>query len=83
MFDIIRIVIIHILVPAILSVYYSFNKKANQRNYDITKGIFYLANAVAVILDFFLNTYEFSVAGLSVTIAIMEGVPLIVSYFKK
>lgn len=51
--------------------------KKNTLYYKITKGILYLFNAGAVIYSFFPGKYDTAVACLTVSIAIFEGLPLI------
>lgn len=78
MFSFIHFVFLSICLPIALSVLYSVKPtKKNTNYYQITKGVLYLFNAGAVIYSFFPGKYDTAVACLTVSIAIFEGLPLI------
>ena len=67
----------NICIPLVLSIIYSKNPQKQQINYEITKGIWYLFYGGVVAVDYLYHEQTKGVAGFTVTLAIMEGVPLI------
>ena len=53
------------------------NPKKQQMNYEITKGLWYLFYGGFVAVDYLCQQQTQYVAGFTVTLAIMEGVSLI------
>lgn len=73
----IEFIFINICLPFVLSIIYSKNPKKQQTNYEITKGIWYLIYGGVVAFDYLFYKQSRYVAGFTITLAIMEGVPLI------
>ncbi len=73
----INFVFVNICLPLILSIYYSTNPKKQQINYELTKGAWYLIYAGAVSVDYLCYEQTQYIAGFTITLAIMEGVPLL------
>lgn len=73
----INFVIINICFPLILSHIYSKKPKKQQINYEVTKGVWYLFYGGLVAVDYLYQQQTQYIAGFTVTLAIMEGVPLI------
>lgn len=69
--------IINICFPLLLGIIYSRNSEKQQRNYDITKGVWYLIYGGVVAVDYLYQQKTQYIAGFPITLAIMEGVPLI------
>ena len=70
-------IIVNILLPITLSILYSHKIEKNGINYIVTKGVWYLGYAIAVAIDYLVYDMNRYVVGFTVTIAIMEGLPLI------
>ncbi len=68
---------INICLPLILSLIYSKNPKKQQINYEVTKGVWYLFYGGLAAVDYLYQQQTQYIAGFTVTLAIMEGVPLI------
>lgn len=68
---------INIVLPVALSVLYARFPKKYKFNYDVTKAIWYLCYAAVVSYDYLVHNAQRYIAGFTVTIAIMEGVPLL------
>lgn len=77
----INFAIINICLPLVLSFFYSKNPKKQQKNYEITKGAWYLLYGGLVAVDYLYQQQTQYIAGFTVTLAIMEGVPLILKKF--
>lgn len=75
--DKIDFMFINICLPFVLSIIYSKNSKKQQMNYEITKGVWYLIYGGVVAVDYLFYEQSQYVAGFTITLAIMEGVPLI------
>ena len=73
----INFIAMSLTLPLILSVLYSRYPKKYKLHYGFTKAVWYIGYAAVVTFDYLVHNVEQSVAGLAVTIAIMEGVPLI------
>lgn len=67
----------NVFLPLILSIYYSKYPKKNQINYEITKGIWYLIYGSIVAVDYLCKQETKYVIGFAVSLAIMEGIPLL------
>lgn len=77
-------IIFNIVFPIVLSVIFSKNFERHQLSYSVTKGTWYLMYAFVVVYDYIINDMTKYVAGFTVTLAIMEGLPLILTpLFKK
>lgn len=84
MFDKIDFIIFNLTLPLVLSVLYSTDMKKYQNNYEITKGVWYLFYGGVVAYDYLINSQSRYVAGFTLCLAIMEGVPLLLKrVFKK
>lgn len=79
--DKINFILINICLPLILSIYYSKNSKKQQISYELTKDVFYLLYGVVVAADYLFCEQIKYVAGFTVTLAMMEGVPLLFKRF--
>lgn len=79
MFQKIDFIIFDLILPLILSILYSTNMKKYQNNYEITKGVWYLSYGGIVAYDYLINSQSRYVAGFTLCLAIMEGVPLILA----
>lgn len=77
MIDKINFILINIGFPLILSTYYSIKTKKQQINYEITKGVWYLVYGGVVAVDYLFSEQTRYIAGFTVTLAIMEGIPLL------
>ncbi len=75
--SIIQFIVFSIVLPTVLSILYSKNVEKYKLNYSLTKGIYYLIYAIVVAYDYLVNQDQLHVAGLAVTIAIFEGLPLL------
>lgn len=73
----INFVLINIGLPLIMNIIYLKNPKKNQINYEITKGMWYLIYAIVVAVDYLYDKQTQYVVGFTITLAIMEGVPLL------
>lgn len=77
MIDKIEFILINIGLPLILSTYHSIKPKKQQINYEITKGVWYLLYGGVVAADYLFREQTKYIVGFTVTLAIMEGVPLL------
>lgn len=77
MTDKINFILINIGLPLILSIYYLKNSKKQQINYELTKGVWYLFYGGIVAIDYLFSDQTKYIAGFTVSLAIMEGVPLL------
>lgn len=77
----INFILVNICLPFILSIYYSKKSKKQQINYELTKGVWYLLYGGVVAADYLFCEQIKYVAGFTVTLAIMEGVPLLLKRF--
>lgn len=76
-FETVHFIVLYIFLPIILSVLYSIRVKNNKLNYDLTKGAFYLCYAAFTTIYYLINQTQQAATGLAITIAIFEGLPLI------
>lgn len=76
MFAKISFIIFNLMLPLVLSILYSTNAKKHQSNYEITKGVWYLIYGGVVACDYLINSQSRYVAGFTLCLAIMEGIPL-------
>ena len=84
MLNCVSFICINIILPIILTVVYSVNTRKYGRQYSLTKAVWYLCYASVVTWDYLINEMTRYVAGFTVTLAIMEGVPcLIAAFFEK
>lgn len=60
-----------------LSVIYSKNPKKQQINYELAKGAWYLIYGGIVAVDYLYHEQTQYVAGFTITLAIMDGIPLL------
>lgn len=77
MMDKINFIFINIGLPLILNTYYSIKPKKQQINHEITKGVWYLFYGGVVAVDYLFREQTKYIAGFTVILAIMEGVPLL------
>lgn len=73
----INFIFTNIALPLALSVLYSCSPEKYGLQCNITKAVWYLFYAAAVSYDYLVRSSQQYVAGFAVTIAIMEGIPLI------
>ena len=66
----------NVVVPVALSVLYARFPKKNKLNYDLIRATWYLFYAAVVSYDYLVHNAQRYIAGFTVTIAIMEGLPL-------
>lgn len=77
MMDKINFVLVNMVLPLILSIYYSKKSEKQQINYELTKGVWYLLYGGMVVIDYLCQKQTQYIAGFTVTLAIMEGIPLL------
>ena len=77
MFDKISFIIFNLILPLVLSILYSTDAKKHQNSYEITKGVWYLVYGCVVAYDYLINSQSRYVAGFTLCLAIMEGIPLL------
>lgn len=81
MIQIVYFITINVIIPLILSCYYSWNPQKNQLNYDLTKGSYYCVYGIFVCIDYLvegrLNNLQSAIAGLAIVLAMFEGIPLV------
>lgn len=80
MFGKMEFIIFDIFLPMILSILYSTNTKKYHNHYELTKGVWYVNYGGVVAYDYLINRQTRYVAGFTVCLAIMEGVPLILKH---
>lgn len=73
----IHFILVNIFLPLILSIYYSKYPPKKQINYEITKGMWYLIYGSIVTIDYLCKQETEYVTGFTVSLAIMEGIPLL------
>lgn len=81
MMQTVRFVILNVILPLILSCYYSWNVQKKQLQYDLTKGAFYCIYGILVCIDYcvkgHLSDLQNTIVGLPIMLAMMEGIPLL------
>lgn len=69
----------YVLFPIALSVVYMRSNEKSKRTYKTVKGVFYLYLAIAVIIS---KESQYYVTGLTIGLAIMEGLSAITDVIK-
>ena len=76
MLDSLNFIFINVVVPVALSIVYARFPRKNKLSYDFIRATWYLFYAAVVSYDYLVHNAQRYIAGFTVTIAIMEGLPL-------
>lgn len=72
-----KIILINIILPLAIIVYYERNKEEKQKGYQLVKSIWYFYSAVVLILNYFgeKSVTQDDLTGFAIALALFEGVP--------
>lgn len=72
-------ILINIILPTGLCIVYSRSPAKQERNYVLTKSIWYLFYAIIITANYLWRIESPSVVGFAVTLAVFEGLPPILT----
>lgn len=72
-------ILINIILPIGLCIVYSRNPAKQERNYVLTKSLWYLFYAIIITANYLWRIESPSVVGFAVTLAVFEGLPPILT----
>ena len=75
--NIFSFLVFSVFMPCVLSIIYSKDPDKYQLKYNVTKSCWYLIYAILMCIDYLIYSEQRGVVEFAITLAIMEGLPLI------